>query len=136
MPSLTPARIQSQVLATQRRPGSVHLLLILLAGATAALGAWCWSLIIRRGMGLTGLNRPVGWGFFITDFVFWVGIAHSGTLISAILFLFRARFRTAVYRVAEVMTVVGLMTAGLFPVIHLGRPWFFYWLFPYPNQRH
>ncbi len=76
------------------------------------------------------------WGNLITDFVFWVGIAHSGTLISAILFLFRARFRTAVYRVAEMMTVFAVLTAGLYPVLHLGRPWFAYWLFPYPNQRH
>ena len=75
------------------------------------------------------------WGVLITDFVFWVGIAHSGTLISAILFLFRARFRTAVYRVAEMMTVFAVMTAGLFPILHLGRPWFAYWLVPYPNQR-
>jgi molybdopterin-containing oxidoreductase family membrane subunit len=75
------------------------------------------------------------WGNLITDFVFWVGIAHSGTLISAILFLFRAQFRTAVYRIAEMMTVFAVMTAGLYPILHLGRPWFAYWLFPYPNQR-
>ncbi|HVO29536.1 MAG TPA: NrfD/PsrC family molybdoenzyme membrane anchor subunit, partial [bacterium] len=75
-------------------------------------------------------------GVLITDFVFWVGIAHSGTLLSAILFLFRARFRTAVYRAAEAMTVFGVMTAGLFPFIHLGRPWYGYWLLPFPNQRH
>jgi len=77
----------------------------------------------------------VGWGNLICNFVFWVGIAHCGTLISAILFLFRARFRTAVYRVAEMMTVFAVMTAGLFPVFHLGRPWLAYWLLPYPNQR-
>jgi molybdopterin-containing oxidoreductase family membrane subunit len=75
------------------------------------------------------------WGNLITDFVFWVGIAHSGTLISAILFLFRARFRTAVYRVSEMMTLFAVMTAGLYPILHLGRPWLAYWLLPYPNQR-
>ncbi len=132
-----PARtIQETVLATQGRPGWVHSILILVAAAAAALGGWCWSLQIRYGMGLSGLNRPVAWAVYITNFVFWVGIAHSGTLISAVLFLLRARFRTAIYRVAEAMTVFGVMTAGLFPIIHLGRPWFCYWLFPYPNQRH
>ena len=75
------------------------------------------------------------WAVYITNFVFWVGIAHSGTLISAILFLFRTRWRTAVYRAAETMTIFAVATAGLFPIIHLGRPWFFYWLVPYPNER-
>jgi Ni/Fe-hydrogenase subunit HybB-like protein len=129
-------RIQSRVAATQRRPGFGHTLLLVLSAAAVSLGVWCEAAIIRKGMVLTGLNRPVGWAVFITDFVFWVGIAHSGTLLSAILLLFRARFRTAVYRIAEAMTVFGIMTAGLFPIIHLGRPWFAYWLFPYPNQRH
>ena len=78
---------------------------------------------------------PTYWAIYITCFVFWVGIAHSGTLISAILFLFRAGWRTAVYRCAEIMTVFAVMTAGLFPLIHIGRQWFFYWLVPYPNER-
>jgi molybdopterin-containing oxidoreductase family membrane subunit len=128
--------IQRKVQATQRAPGVRHILLLLVAAGAAAFGGWCWSLMITKGMGMTGLNRPVAWGVLITNFVFWVGIAHSGTLISAVLFLLRARFRTPIYRVAECMTVFGVMTAGLFPVIHLGRPWFAYWLFPYPNQRH
>ncbi len=134
---LSPARrVQAQVLATQGRPRGGHLLLIALAGIAAALGAWAEIVQIQQGLKVSGLNRPVGWAVYITDFVFWVGIAHSGTLISAVLFLLRARFRTAIYRVAEAMTVFGVMTAGLFPVVHLGRPWFGYWLFPYPNQRH
>jgi Ni/Fe-hydrogenase subunit HybB-like protein len=132
----TMRQIQATVLGTQRAPGAGHLALILLAAAAAAFGGYCWSDMIRHGMVLTGLNRPVGWGVYITNFVFWVGIAHSGTLISAILLLFRARFRTAVYRTSEAMTVFGLWTAGLFPIIHLGRPWFAYWLLPYPNERH
>jgi len=73
------------------------------------------------------------WATYVANFVFWVGIAHCGTLVSAILFLFRSHFRRAVYRVAEAMTVFGVMTAGLFPILHLGRPWFPYWLFPYPK---
>ena len=134
---LAPAqRVQATVLATQGRPRGGHLLLIALAGIAAALGAWAEIVQIQQGLKVSGLNRPVGWAVYITDFVFWVGIAHSGTLISAVLFLLRARFRTAIYRVAEAMTVFGVMTAGLFPVVHLGRPWFAYWLFPYPNQRH
>src|SRR5207244_4548452 len=87
------------------------------------------------GLGLVGYNRPVMGAAYITNFVFWVGIAHCGTLVSAILYLFRSHFRRAVYRVAEAMTVFGVLTAGLFPIVHLGRPWFAYWLFPYPNQR-
>ncbi len=133
--SLSFERLQATVEATHRRPGRGYWALLALAAALAAFGGWAYSLIVRNGLYLTGLERPGGWGNLITDFVFWVGIAHSGTLISAILFLFRARFRTAVYRVAEMMTVFAVMTAGLYPIFHLGRPWFAYWLFPYPNQR-
>ncbi len=136
VPAFSAREIQDKVGATQRRPSGTHLLLIVLAGSLAALGAWCEWIQIKEGLRVSGLNRPVGWAIYITDFVFWVGIAHSGTLISAVLYLLRARFRTAIYRVAEAMTVFGVMTAGLFPVIHLGRPWFAYWLFPYPNERH
>ena len=75
------------------------------------------------------------WGVYIITFVFWVGIGHAGTLISAILYLFRAGFRTTIYRVSEAMTVFAVMTAGLFPILHLGRPWKFFWLIPYPNWR-
>ena len=75
------------------------------------------------------------WAAYITNFVFWVGIAHCGTLVSAVLYLFRSHFRRAVYRVAEAMTVFGVLTAGLFPLLHTGRPWFGYWLVAYPNQR-
>jgi molybdopterin-containing oxidoreductase family membrane subunit len=84
---------------------------------------------------VTGLMHPVNWGVLITNFVFWVGIAHSGTLISAVLFLFRARFRTSFNRSAEAMTVFALLVASLFPLIHLGRVWVFYYLLPYPSER-
>ena len=100
-----------------------------------AFGLYCWIYQIYAGLGVTGLTHPVGWGVYITNFVFWVGIAHSGTLISAVLFLFRARWRTPIARSAEAMTIFAVMTAGLFPIIHLGRAWNFYWLLPYPNQR-
>jgi Ni/Fe-hydrogenase subunit HybB-like protein len=107
-----------------------------LCGFVWSLAALVWAYQIYSGLHITGLAHPVMWGFYITAFVFWIGIAHSGTLISAILFLFRAEWRTSVARAAETMTLVAVMTAGIFPVLHLGRAWRFYWLIPYPNQRH
>src|SRR4029077_9182080 len=91
--------------------------------------------LIVHGWGVSGFMRPVMWAVDITNFVFWVGIAHCGTLVSAVLFLFRSHFRRAVYRVAEAMTVFGVLPAGLFPLPHTGRPWFGYWLVAYPTQR-
>jgi len=91
--------------------------------------------IVYTGMGLMGVNSPVGWGTDIITFVFWIGIGHAGTLISAVLFLFRQKWRTSIARTAEAMTVFAVMTAGLFPILHTGRPWLAYWLLPYPNQR-
>ena len=93
------------------------------------------GVVIFTGMGLMGTNHPVGWGTDIVTFVFWIGIGHAGTLISAILFLFRQKWRTSVARSAEAMTVFAVMTAGIFPLIHTGRPWLDFWLLPYPNQR-
>ena len=86
------------------------------------------------GIGMWGNNIPVAWAFDITNFVFWVGIGHAGTLISAILFLLRQKWRTGISRFAEGMTIFAVMTAGIFPIIHLGRPWLAGYLFPYPNQ--
>lgn len=91
--------------------------------------------VVGVGIGLLGVNSPVFWGTMIVTFVFWIGIGHAGTLISAVLFLFRQKWRTSVARTAEAMTVFAVMTAGLFPLLHTGRPWLDYWLFPYPNQR-
>lgn len=91
--------------------------------------------IVATGMGLLGVNHPVAWGTMIITFVFWIGIGHAGTLISAVLFLFRQKWRTSVARSAEAMTVFAVMTAGIFPLIHTGRPWLDFWLMPYPNQR-
>jgi len=90
---------------------------------------------IATGIGTWGLNRTVGWAFDITNFVFWVGIGHAGTLISAVLFLFRQKWRTSVNRAAEAMTLFAVVCAGLFPVIHMGRPWLAFWMAPYPNTR-
>jgi Ni/Fe-hydrogenase subunit HybB-like protein len=99
----------------------------------AGLSAWFYQMY--WGFGVTGLRSPIFWGFFITDFVFWIGISHAGTLISAILRLVNAGWRRPVTRCAEVITAFALMIGGLFPIIHLGRPWLFFWLLPYPNRR-
>ncbi len=98
-------------------------------------GIFSWIYQVKMGMGVAGINHPVGWGTYITNFVFWVGIAHSGTLISAILFLVRSEWRDAVSRSTEAMTVFAVLTAGMFPLIHLGRLWVFFYILPYPNQR-
>ena len=87
-----------------------------------------------EGIGVWGLNIPVGWAWDITNFVFWVGIGHAGTLISAILFLFRQKWRTSINRSAEAMTIFAVMCALIFPGIHVGRVWVAYWMFPLPNQ--
>lgn len=86
-----------------------------------------------RGVGIWGVNQPVGWGFDITNLVWWIGIGHAGTLISAILLLFRQEWRTSINRFAEAMTLFAVSCALLFPVLHVGRPWLAYWIFPYPN---
>ena len=90
--------------------------------------------LVWKGTGVWGLNTTVGWAWDITGFVFWVGIGHAGTLISAILFLFRQKWRTSINRAAEAMTIFAVMSAAIYPVFHVGRVWFAYWLFPIPNQ--
>ena len=119
----------------ERMPGKGFFSLLLAAKGLFLFYAFIMISIIVTGMGLMGVNHPVGWGTDIITFVFWIGIGHAGTLISAILFLFRQKWRTSIARTAEAMTVFAVLTAGLFPVLHLGRPWFFHWFFPYPNQR-
>jgi molybdopterin-containing oxidoreductase family membrane subunit len=89
--------------------------------------------LLVKGVGIWGINIPVAWAFAITNFVWWIGIGHAGTLISAILLLMHQKWRTSINRIAEAMTIFAVMCAGMFPLLHLGRPWFFYWLFPYPN---
>ena len=102
-------------------------------GLTGVFFAMLGYLVVT-GIGVWGLNVPAAWAFDITNFVFWVGIGHAGTLISAILFLFRQKWRTAINRFAEAMTIFAVMCALVFPTIHIGRPWFDYWLLPFPNQ--
>src|SRR5437868_11448953 len=89
--------------------------------------------LLMRGVGIWGIDVPVMWGFAIVNFVWWIGIGHAGTLISAILLLLKQDWRTSINRFAEAMTLFAVACAGLFPLLHLGRPWLFYWLMPYPN---
>ncbi|HEU4375401.1 MAG TPA: NrfD/PsrC family molybdoenzyme membrane anchor subunit [Telluria sp.] len=106
-------------------------LLFTSAGVLALLVAVSWLLV--KGVGIWGVDIPVAWGFAIGNFVWWIGIGHAGTFISAVLLLLRQRWRTSINRFAEAMTLFAAGIAGLFPILHLGRPWFFYWLVPYPN---
>ena len=91
-------------------------------------------MLFMRGVGIWGLNIPVAWGFAIINFVWWIGIGHAGTLISAVLFLLKQDWRTSINRFSEAMTLFAVACAGMFPILHLGRPWLFYWLLPYPNS--
>lgn len=133
-PQLTYRRVDDELVKTMQPAGRAYYVVLVILALIVAWGGYAWSVQLRRGLGVAGISHPVGWGFYITLFVFWVGIAHSGTLISAVLFLFRVRWRSSVYRSAEAVTVFALMTAGLFPLIHLGRPWVAYWLLPYSQM--
>ncbi|NUQ34031.1 MAG: polysulfide reductase NrfD [Planctomycetaceae bacterium] len=119
----------------ERKPSKEWWLGFMAATSILGLGALCVAYQIGTGIGTWGLNRTVGWAFDITNFVFWIGIGHAGTLISAVLFLLRQKWRTSINRSAEAMTLFAVACAGLFPLIHMGRPWLGYWVFPYPNFR-
>ncbi len=119
----------------ERFPGKGWWSAFLAAVAALALGVALIAWTVYEGIGVWGLNRTIGWGFAITNFVFWIGIGHAGTLISAILLLLRQRWRTSIARAAEAMTIFAVMCAGIFPVLHMGRPWLAFWMVPYPNSR-
>jgi molybdopterin-containing oxidoreductase family membrane subunit len=106
----------------------------MLAGGLASLLGICIAWLFFRGVGIWGISMPVAWGFAIINFVWWIGIGHAGTLISAILLLFKQTWRNSINRFAEAMTLFAVVCAGTFPLIHVGRPWLAYWLFPYPNS--
>ncbi len=118
------------------RPGKIWKILITITSLMLLAGTVALGYTFYYGIGMWGNNNPVGWGFDIVNFVFWVGIGHAGTLISAILFLLRQRWRTGIARFAEAMTIFAVMCAGLFPALHTGRFWLDGYLFPYPNQNH
>ena len=134
--AVTAESLDDQVLShTDRWPPRAWTIAFAITSALALQGMGLIGYSIYEGTGLWGNNSPVFWGFPIINFVFWVGIGHAGTLISAILLLFRMRWRNAISRFAEAMTIFAVMCASLFPLIHVGRPWLGFWLFPYPNQR-
>ncbi len=118
----------------ESKPAPTWLLLFMFCGSLLLLLTGMLGYLFWQGIGVWGENIPVGWGWDIINFVWWVGIAHAGTLISAILYLCRQRWRTAIARLAEATTVFGLLCAGLYPACHIGRVWMVYYLFPIPNQ--
>ncbi len=119
----------------ERRPTTAWWSVFIPSVLLAMVGVASISYQIATGIGVWGLNNTIGWAFDITNFVFWIGIGHAGTLISAILFLFRQKWRTTVNRSAEAMTIFAVICAGLFPIIHMGRPWLGHFVIPYPNTR-
>ena len=130
----TIANVNNDILVNTRKPHPMFYVALCSSLLCVVLGGVFWAIQITSGMGVAGLNSPVYWGVYITNFVFWVGIGHAGTLISAILFLFRARWRNSVNRSAEAMTIFAVMCAGMFPLIHVGRVWVAaYWMLPLPN---
>ncbi len=132
----TPSVVTTDICsALERRPTLSWWIAIAISSSMLLLGLIAVGYQIMTGIGTWGLNNTVGWAFDITNFVFWVGIGHAGTLISAVLFLFRQKWRTSVNRAAEAMTIIAVMCAGIFPLIHMGRPWLAHWMAPYPNTR-
>jgi molybdopterin-containing oxidoreductase family membrane subunit len=109
------------------------LFLVALSGTFFLIFMGAVSYLLLKGVGIWGIDIPVAWGFAIVNFVWWIGIGHAGTFISAFLLLLRQDWRTSINRFAEAMTLFAVACAGLFPLLHMGRPWAFYWLVPYPN---
>ena len=129
-------QIEDDVLKpTEVFPSKLWLIAISISGFFATVFICTILYIIFNGMGTLGLNNPVGWAFDIINMIFWIGIGHAGTLISAMLFLFRQRWRTSISRGAEAMTIFAVAVAGMYPIIHTGRPWFILWTMPVPNER-
>lgn len=127
--------INQAVLQPMFRTGWGFWILVAILVAVILWGVYAWGYLINWGMGTAGINRPVYWGLFISTFVFWVGISHAGTMISAVLRLLKVDWRRPITRGAEAMTAGALLMAALYPLIHLGRVWKFYWMIPYPNNR-
>jgi Ni/Fe-hydrogenase subunit HybB-like protein len=135
MSAKTPEQINEDLLRPLAGVSARYLIVLacFLAVVIAGFTAFGWQ--VYHGIGVAGIRRPVFWGFYITNFVFWIGLSHAGTLISAILRLANATWRRPVTRCAEVITVFALSIGAMFPIIHLGRPWLFFWLVPYPSER-
>jgi molybdopterin-containing oxidoreductase family membrane subunit len=127
--------INNELLSSTRPPTLRWYMLVIILGVVVAWGAAAFTYQMMNGMYVTGLDRPVMWGIYIVGFVFWVGLSHSGTMVSSILRLSQANWRRPILRAAEAMTVFCIAVAGMFPLIHLGRNWTFFYMIPYPNQR-
>jgi Ni/Fe-hydrogenase subunit HybB-like protein len=130
-----PDKITDDLLRPLCGVSPLYIGIVLVLGAIIAAAAGALGYQIYKGFGVVGVRRPVFWGFYITNFVFWLGLSMAGTLISAMLRLCNATWRRPITRCAELVTVLALAIGGTFPVIHLGRPWLAFWLFPYPSER-
>jgi len=134
-PVVRDSKINRDLLQVMKGTSLGYWTLLGLTSLVVVVAALIWVLQVYKGLGVAGYSHPVFWGAYIVTFVFWIGIAHAGTLISAILFLFRAKWRNAINRSAEAMTVFAVLTAAHFLGIHVGRMWKSYFILPYPNQR-
>ncbi len=134
-PAKSASQVREEILGRMEGRSGAYLASVTICGAVVAWALYAWGYQIFRGIGHAGISRPVYWGLHIVNFVFWIGISHAGTLISAILRLTGAGWRKPVTRAAEAITVFCLMIGGLFPLIHIGRPAVFFWMLPYPNER-
>src|ERR1700733_10420954 len=130
----TDAALTDQLIAPVLRPGRAFKPLLIVTGAGTLFLFSVILYVATTGIGVWGNNIPVAWALGIVDFVWWIGIGHAGTFISAILLLLEQHWRTSINRFTEGMTLFAVIQAGLFPLLHLGRPWFAYWLFPYPAE--
>lgn len=135
MSAKTPEQINEDLMRPLYGASARYLIVLACFVAVVIAGFTAFGWQIYHGIGVAGIRRPVFWGFYITNFVFWIGLSHAGTLISAILRLANATWRRPVTRCAEVITVFALSIGAMFPIIHLGRPWIFFWLVPYPSER-
>jgi len=134
--NITYKEVNDDVVRTMTQTGNgYYALMVLMALGVFLCWGVPWAYQIYVGQGVTGLNHPDFWGIYLANFVFWIGISHSGTLLSAILFITKTPWRRSIYRSAEAMTFFSVLTAAIFIFVHMGRPWNFYWTMPYPSQR-
>jgi Ni/Fe-hydrogenase subunit HybB-like protein len=131
----SPWDVDKDVLEPMYRTGRKFWALVIVLGTVVLIGFATWGIQLTWGLGITGLNRPAEWALYITNFVFFIGVGHAGTFISAALRVMKIEWRRPISRIAETLTIFALLTAAMFPIIHLGRAWKFYWLVPYPNGR-
>lgn len=135
MEGLSYRDINDIVLEGMRAPSRLYYLFLTLSFLGICLGVACWGYQVHIGLQASGMNHPVMWGTYLINFVFWIEIGHAGSLMSALLYLCRAKWRSPIARTAEAMTIFAVAMAGFMPFVHLGRSWLWYWLVPYPSER-